>query len=354
MAYPKLIINTKDIEHNVKTIGKILRDNKIKYMAGVTKVFCGDPRVAKAYVDGGVDYLADSRVQNLEKMKDLDCKKILLRLPMESEVEEVVKFADISLNSELYTIKLLNEAAGKLGKKHSIIIMVDLGDLREGYYKEEDFYNAFEEILGLENINIIGIGVNLTCYGAVIPTTDILSRLNEYKENVKNKFDYDLEIISGGNSSSVYLLGKEEIPGVNNLRLGECLILGRETAYGDPIPNTKAEAFKLQAQIIELKEKPSIPTGEIGMDAFGNKPTFVDRGVRKRALIAIGKQDVNNDSIYPCDEDIIILGGSSDHTILDVTDSKKDYKVGDIVEFTLDYGGVLMSCTSEYVEKEII
>lgn len=354
MSYPKLIVNREVITENVRVMNKLLRDNGITCFAGVTKVFCGNPEIAKAYVDGGVDYLADSRIENLKKLAVMDIPKLLLRLPQMSEVEDVVKYADVSLNSEIATLEALNEAALKAGKVHNVILMVDLGDLREGFYKEEDFYDAVEKVLDMKGLYLKGIGVNLTCYGAVIPKVDTLSRLDTYKKGVKERFNFDLEIVSGGNSSSVYLLGKEDIPWVNNLRLGEVLILGNESAYGNTIPGTSKEGWKLQAQIIELKEKPSVPTGEIGRDAFGKEPTFVDRGIRKRALIALGKQDVANDAIYPLDEDIIVLGGSSDHTILDVNDCKKEYKVGDIVEFRLDYVGVLMLCTSEYVEKEIL
>ncbi|MDO5713725.1 MAG: ornithine racemase Orr [Tissierellia bacterium] len=351
--YPKLTVNLDVLRNNVKVLNTLLRDNGIDHFAGVTKVFCGNPKIAQAYLDGGVNYLADSRIQNLKRMKDLDAPKILLRLPQISEVDEVVEYADISFNSELLTLEALNQAAKDKGKKHNVVLMVDLGDLREGFYKEEDFYEAVEKVLKMDSLYLKGIGVNLTCYGAVIPTKEILSRLDDYKNGVKEKFGFDLEIISGGNSSSVYLLGKEDLPFINNLRLGEVLILGTESAYGEVIEGTSKETWILEAEIIEIKDKPSVPTGEIGRDAFGNEPTFVDRGIRTRALIALGKQDVANDSIYPVDQDIIVLGGSSDHTILDITDCKKEYKVGDKISFLLDYVGVLMCSTSEYVTKEI-
>ncbi len=155
--------------------------NEIK-VAGVTKVFCwGEPKIANAYIDGGVDYLADSRIENLIKLKDLNIPKILLRLPMQSEAELVVEYTDISLNSEIETIKILSEKAVEKGIIHKIILMVDLGgDLREGYYSEEDLYNAVEEILKFKGIELMGIGTNLTCYGGgVIPDENNLGRLVE-------------------------------------------------------------------------------------------------------------------------------------------------------------------------------
>ena len=252
---------------------------------------------------------------------------------------------------------MLNEEAKKLGVTHNILLMIDLGDLREGiFYQNEDvIFQTVEEILAMSNINLYGIGVNLTCYGAIIPKNDNLSKLTAIAAKIEEKFGIKLEMISGGNSSSIYLVGKGELPaGINNLRLGESFLLGNDTAYGEKLPGTTGDALMLEAQIVELKEKPSLPIGEVGVDAFGQKPYYEDRGIIKRAIIAVGKQDTDIDSMEPVDEKIDILGGSSDHIILDVTNSDKEYKVGDVVAFTLGYGGMLKTATSPYVEKAYI
>ncbi|NMA86293.1 MAG: alanine/ornithine racemase family PLP-dependent enzyme [Tissierellia bacterium] len=354
MNYPKLKVNTEKIKHNVEIIVEHCKRNEIK-VAGVTKVFCGEPKIANAYIDGGVDYLADSRIENLIKLKDLNIPKILLRLPMQSEAELVVEYTDISLNSEIETIKILSEKAVEKGIIHKIILMVDLGDLREGYYSEEDLYNAVEEILKFKGIELMGIGTNLTCYGGVIPDENNLGRLVEIGKFIEEKYNINLEITSGGNSSSLYLIIEDNmVKGINNIRLGESLILGRETAYGKKIENTHEDAFQLEVEIIEIKEKPSIPIGKIGMDAFGREPSFVDKGIRKRIIAAIGKQDIEFDTLISIDQGISILGGSSDHLLLDGTESSIDYKVGDTIKFNLSYGGILSTMTSEYVKKEIV
>lgn len=354
MGYPRVEVDLNKLEHNVKYIVNKCNSKGIK-VAGVTKVFCGDPKIAKAYVDGGVSFLADSRIENLKKLKDFDIPKILLRLPMQSEAEDIVEYADVSLNSEMDTIKILSKKAVDAGKVHKIILMIDLGDLREGYFKEEEIYEAVEEILKLKGIKLEGIGTNLTCYGGIIPREDNVGKLIKVAEKIKNNYNIDLEIISGGNSSSLHLIFNDNMPeGINQLRLGESLVLGRETAFGDRIEDTFDDAFTIVVEAIELKEKPSIPIGEIGMDAFGNKPTFTDRGIRKRMICAIGKQDIDLENIVPVDDDLIILGGSSDHLILDVTNSKIDYSVGDKIRFKLDYGGILSSTTSEYVKRVYI
>ncbi len=354
MYYPKIQIDLKKLEHNVKTIIDLCKKKDIE-VAGVTKVFCGHPEIAKAYIDGGVSYLADSRIENLIKLKDYKLPKILLRLPMISEVEKVVEYADISLNSEIETIKELSRASVEKGKIHKIILMVDLGDLREGYFDEYELYKGSEEILKLEGIELLGLGTNLTCYGGVIPSQKNLRRLVEMGKTIEERYNIKLNIISGGNSSSLHLLLKDnKIEGINMLRLGESLVLGLETAYGNRIENTYDDVFQLEVEIIEIKEKPSLPTGEIGRDAFGKVPSFEDKGIRKRMIVAIGKQDVDFDTLILQDAGVTILGGSSDHLILDGTDSEVDYKVGDKLWFKLSYGGILSIMTSEYVKKEII
>lgn len=354
MSYPRVIIDTKKIESNVSTLVSLAKKEGIT-IAGVTKGFCAYPEIVKAYIDGGVDFLADSRIENLKKIAHFNIPKMMLRLPMISQVKETVEYSDISLNSELDTIYALNEVSESLGKVHKIILMVDLGDLREGYFKKDELFDAVEEILKLNNITLYGLGVNLTCYGGVIPKRHILQRLVDYKDEIEEKFEIKLEMLSGGNSSTVHLLGTGEIPDqINNLRLGESIIFGTESAYGRHIDGTDSSAFQLEAEIIEIKEKPSVPIEEIGRDAFGNVPTFVDRGIRKRIICAIGKQDIDLDSIYPLDKDLIILGGSSDHTIIDGSDSRINYSVGDIVAFNLHYVSMLRAMTSEYIEKIII
>ncbi|GAB6108827.1 ornithine racemase Orr [Fusibacter bizertensis] len=351
--YPKVVIDQKKLYDNAKIIVDKAAVKGIRVHV-VTKVHSADIKLAQVCLDAGACGVADSRIQNLEKLKTLDCEKILLRLPMLSEVDEVVTLADISFNSELCTIKALDEAAKRANKKHRIVIMFDLGDLREGFLPEE-VDEVIPEILKYQHIVIEGIGVNLTCYGGVIPTYDNLSELQRLANHIEEKYDIKLNIVSGGNSSSLYLLDGDKIPTrINNLRVGEGVVLGREAAYGEQVHGTFDDAFILEAQIIEYKTKTSLPKGIIGMDAFGNKPVFEDKGLMKRGIVAIGRQDVDHGALIPMDTRINIIGASSDHMILDFTDAQNDYKVGDIVRFKMEYGAMLKLFTSEYIGREYI
>lgn len=350
--FPKLSIKYDKLVNNALVI-KTMCDKMGIEVSGVTKVFCGEPKIAMGLLEAGISILADSRIENLIKLQDLSCSKMLLRIPMLSQVDEVVKYADISLNSEISVISALDKATKKLEKIHKIILMIDLGDLREGFFYKE-FFKELPQILRFKNIEILGIGTNLTCYGGVIPDKDNLGMLVEISKKIKNHYGLNIKLISGGNSSSLYLVEQENIPfGITNLRIGEAIVLGRETAFGEKITNCFDDIFLLQAEIIEIKYKPSLPIGNIGMDAFGNKPSFQDKGMRKRAIVAIGRQDVNYRDIMPINKNVHILGGSSDHLILDLTESIEEYNVGDIVKFKLNYGGLLSLMTSEYVNKQI-
>ncbi len=215
-----------------------------------------------------------------------------------------------------------------------------------------DVNKAVEEIIKIEGVNLYGLGVNLTCYGGVVPNDKNIGLLCEIAEGIEKKFDVKLEMVTGGNSSSFYMLDKGTMPSkVNNLRMGEIIVLGRETAYGEAIEGTFDDAFKLQAEIVEIKTKGSMPIGEIGMDAFGNTPTFEDKGMILRAIAAVGRQDVDPSNLIPMDEGIEILGSSSDHLLMNMSGSKNEYKIGDVVEFKLEYGSLLSLTTSEYIEK---
>jgi predicted amino acid racemase len=229
--------------------------------------------------------------------------------------------------------------------------MFDLGDLREGIYYTDKYLDTIEVILKLSNIELIGIGTNLTCYGGVIPTYETLVNLVNIKEEIENHFNIKLDIISGGNSSSLPLLLNNELPKeINNLRLGEVIMLGRETAYGNIVQGLFDDVFILQAQVIELKEKPSYPIGKLGMDSFGQTPNIIDKGIMRRAILNIGKQDIILDNLTPIDN-IEIIGGSSDHLICDF--KKTNYNLGDVINFKINYPGLLQLMTSKYVKKKI-
>jgi len=317
---------------------------------GVTKAVLGEPSIAKAMIQGGVKFIADSRIENIQKMKSagISTQFVLLRTPL-SQAESIVKNADISLNTEVETLKKLSYHAKGQNKIHQVIIMVELGDLREGILPC-DLPQLVRKTLSLPHIKIIGIGCNLACYGGIKPDDKNMRELSELVDLIEKEFQIDLEIISGGNSANFeWFKSSQDVGRVNNLRLGESILLGCETVGRKVIPGLHTGAFQLIAEVIESKRKASVPLGEICQDAFGNVPGFLDRGDHQRVIIALGRQDVQVSNLKSNNK-LKMIGSSSDHIILD--GENHNLEVGDEVSFSLDYGGLLATMTSPFVIKQ--
>jgi len=278
---------------------------------------------------------------------DIHAQFLLLRTPL-SKSESVVKYTDISLNSELSVIKELSKYAVKQGITHKIILMVELGDLREGFMPA-DLEKTVNEVIGLKGIKLAGIGTNLACFGGIKPNDEKMGYLSSLAKDIEKKFGLTLEFVSGGNSANYdWFISTKDVGRINNLRLGESIFLGRETLERKIINGLFTGAFTLIAEVIESKIKPSLPYGDVCQDAFGNIPKFPDLGLIRRAILGIGLQDVLVSGLTPV-SDIDILGASSDHIIINTKQS--EIKVGDTVEFNLNYGALLSAMTSPYIIK---
>ncbi|UCE63584.1 MAG: alanine/ornithine racemase family PLP-dependent enzyme [Nitrospirota bacterium] len=352
LAYPYLTIDLSKIQHNARTIVNLCRSHDIE-VTGVTKATCGNPDVAMAMLRGGVSSIGESRMENIHRLKaaGIQTSFMLLRVPPLSGVEEVVKTVDLSLNSELSVLRALSQAAQGSGHKHDVILMVELGDLREGI-PPEDLLEFMREASELPNIRIKGLGTNLACFGGVVPNEGHMNRLAGLAKEVEEKLGLQLPLISGLNSSGLELIGSKEMSGkINHARIGEAILLGRETIHRRPWPGTYQDAFLLHAEILELKKKPSMPIVERGEDAFGGLPTFKDDGDIERALLNVGREDVTVEGLTPLDSGVTILGGSSGYLVVDVSRAKGSYRVGEELSFLLNYSALLRASTSEYVKK---
>jgi len=353
MSGPHVTIDLEKIEKNTRTVVSWCEMAGISIF-GVTKGSCGMPQVARAMLRGGVKGLGESRLENIRRLREsgIEAPVMLLRSPPLSLIDEVVRSVDISLNSELAVIRELSRVAERMGRIHDIILMIDLGDLREGIWPN-DLVPTVEQILDLPGIRIAGLGTNLTCFGAIIPTEVNLGQLADLAGTVRERFGLDLTYISGGNSSSLPLLLSGGMPkGINHLRIGEAILQGgRDTFLDKPQGELDRDVFLLSGELLEVKTKPSMPIGVSGVDAFGGRPVFKDIGERLRGIVNIGREDANIEGLLPVTPGITVLGASSDHLILDVSDADPQPKVGDKVNFHMSYGALLAAMTSEYVEK---
>ena len=349
MRSPRLEIDLKKIHHNACILVKRLAKRSIS-VTGVTKSTLGTLEVANVLLRAGVSALGDSRIENIEAMRlaNVSAPMTLIRSPMLSQVERVVLHADVSFNTEIKVIRRLSREAQKIHRMHGVVLMVELGDLREGIMPD-DLIATVRETLRLPNIVLKGIGTNLACRCGVSPDARNMAELSALAHLIEATFDLKLEIVSGGNSANLkWALSGAETGRINDLRLGEGILLGCETLHRQPINDLFTDAFTLVAEVIETKVKPSQPSGKIAQTAFGKASPVIDRGLVKQSILAIGRQDTDSQGLLP-PTGIEIMGASSDHLIL-VSDNC-DLSVGSEVAFQLNYSALVLAMTSPFVTK---
>lgn len=356
MYKPILEIDLKKLCDNARVEKALLAKQGVEVMA-VNKVFDGCLETAQAVMDGGIRVIAESRTYNLQKIRATGCTTCLLRSPCLSEIEDVVCYADISLNSEPIVMQALSAEALRQGKIHQVLLMVDMGDLREGIWFADysSILATVRLIQQLPGLALYGMGTNFNCYGTVLPTTKNGDDFRALVQRVEADTDMPIRYLSAGNCTSYHLMDKGLWPqGLNHLRIGGLHEFGIEYVdmkYLDEfhhstkdIAKACSDMYLLHAEIIELNSKPTVPVGELGVDAFLQRKSFTDFGVRKRALLAFGRQDVPAENCIPQDDAIRVMGQTSDHTLVDIQDSSQLLKVGDVISFELDYTGLLMAC----------
>lgn len=343
------------LKNNIDIVHKYIYKLGIDTLA-VTKGVLADEEIVRIYYDKGIRHFGDSRLKNLKKIRQYKLQDIslaLIRIPMISEVEDVIEFADISFNTSIETLKALNDIAKEKNIIHKVVIIIEQGDLREGVLSIQA-ENMTKAISKLKNIDLIGIAGNLTCLSGTIPSKETVVELEKLAYKIKNLCGKKDFLISYGNSSMLDFINLTNISstGINKqIRVGESVLMGIDTATRLPYKGMFQDAFTLVTEIAEIKCKPSLPWGNIGKDGFGEKHHFRNIGLRTRAILDIGRQDIELKHMFSKDKNIEIVGQTSDHTVVDVTDSDTNYVVGDKIEFNVDYIGMLTLMTSEFVEK---
>ena len=352
---PALLADGRRIAENAARVVERCEGAGIGVTA-VTKGVCAREEIVRAMREGGSCELADSRVANLAILKGLNTglPLLLLRIPMLSEIPAVVSLADTVLVSMPETVRALGEECRFRKTERGVIVMMDLGDLREGLWMDLDdsMVSALKEC---RRVRCRGLGVNFGCFGGSLPTAEKLRRLAAMGRELEKELGYPLDRCSGGSTSSLALLEKGLIPeGITNLRVGEGILLGTDVTNSRKIPWLHQGTMRLEAELVEVRRKPSVPLGPLGADAFGRRPSFPDRGERLRAIAAVGRQDVPMEGLVPEAEGVEILGGSSDHMLLDVEDMRPEPHTGDVMRFSPDYGAMLALATSPYVRFEVV
>lgn len=346
--YPQLEFDLALLRSNADAVISRCRGMGIR-VCGVVKGVDGMPEAARVLRAAGAAELGTSRLEQVAKCRAAGVPGpwLLIRIPGLTELPDVVALCETSLQSEWPTLLALEEECLRQNKTHRVIVMTDLGDLREGFWDKRELVDVCERVeRELPHVQLAGIGVNLTCYGSTKPTPEKMNELVGLARQVEQRIGRKLEIVSGGATSSFTLVHWGTMPaGVNHLRIGEAILLGKDLQVDWGIRDMdylRMDALTLRAEVVEVKDKPTYPIGEFAIDAFGRKPVYEDRGIRRRAILALGRADVGElESLIPREPGLTVIGGSSDHCIVDVEDCPRRLQVGDIVEFSLCYSHML-------------
>lgn len=347
------------LQHNYNFLQKIFKEHDVEW-APVVKMLCGNELYLSYLLSLGDQQICDARLSNLKIIKKLKprAETIYIKPPAKNVIGDIVRYADVSFNSEYITIKWLSEEARRQQKIHRIIIMIELGDLREGIMGEYlmDFY---QKVFQLPHIEVVGIGANLNCLNGVMPSKDKLIQLSLYEQLIEAKFGKKIKGVSGGSSVMIPLLLKKMIPkGVNHFRVGETLFFGSDLFANSTIEGMRDDVFKLHAEIIEVREKPVVPYGELEENPSGEKTAINEEDfgqTHRRAILDIGLLDVAKpDFLSPVDKNLRFIGASSDMLVIDLSQTDRTYKVGDIISFKMNYMGALRVMNSQYIEKRLL
>ena len=359
--YPQLEVDLSILRSNARQVITHCQQQGIR-VCGVVKGVDGLPEVARAMRLCGAEELGTSRLEQVERCRaaGVGGPWLLIRIPGLSELPDVVRLCETSLQSERVTLDALEEECVLQGKTHRVIVMADLGDLREGFWDKDEMVDVCVHVeRELPHVELAGVGVNLTCYGSTKPTPEKMQALLDIAARIEKRIGRKLEIISGGATSSYTLVHWGTMPaGINHLRIGENILLGKDLQVSWGIQDMdylRMDGFTLRAEVVEVREKPTYPIGEFAIDAFGRKPVYVDRGIRRRAILALGRADVGElESLIPREVGLTVIGGSSDHCIVDVEDCPRRLEVGDIVEFSLCYSHLLYATSRSDITIQFV
>ncbi|KRG08041.1 alanine/ornithine racemase family PLP-dependent enzyme [Staphylococcus sp. NAM3COL9] len=325
-------INLSKIKYNAQILLSIFQQNHIQFTP-VIKCVGGDSQIVETLKRVGITHFADARIENITKSSDNNLSFTMIRTASQNELEDVVRFTDISIQTEMATIQRLNEIASQQQVKHQILLMVDWKDSREGILTY-DIVDNINKIMQMDHINVIGLAFNFMCFQSVIPTEEDVALINQFVDSVEIETHMRFKIISGGNSSMLPQMLYQDMGKINELRIGETLFRGVETTTNHPIASLYQDAIILEAEIVEIKPRIDILTGKQYL----------------QAIVDIGNLDTFVEDIKPLHHYVKVVGGTSDHVMIDLL-NQDHYQIGDKVQFSLGYKALAQSMYMPNLEK---
>ncbi|MGO1401363.1 MAG: alanine racemase [Flaviflexus sp.] len=351
----RVTLSRSKLRTNYKNLEDLLERKDVSWGA-VSKLFCGDMSFIGEVLDLGIAEVHDSRIANLRAIKEQhpEVRTVYIKPAAHSAISDVVAWADVSFHSEMSTLEELNGEARRQGTTHEVVIMVEMGDLREGVLPE-DLLGFYRQALQFQHIRVSGIGTNLNCLSGVLPSEEALDELVTLRDLLEKETGETLDLISAGTTVTLPLLESGDLPdGINHFRIGEALYFGQNLVEEKTFDGWHDDVLELHADVIELREKSMAPSGPMGTNPFGNVAEETDDRIAHRAIVDIGYLDVNPDFIVPSLPGIKIIDAASDMLVLDLGENPRDIAVGDTITFRLEYMGALHVMSSNYIGKEVV
>ncbi len=235
---------------------------------------------------------------------------------------------------------------------HGVMLMVELGDLREGIMPC-DVHDAVARCLALPNIEVRGIGANLACRNGVAPDDRNMGELSSLAMSIEATVRHRaLASSPRGNSANLeWLRSTEHVGRMDDLRLGESILLGRDPLHGVPVPGLHEDAAAIVAEVIESKYKPRRAWG----DRAGRRSPL--RWSRRPTTSGAAGNHCSGSGIRtrirstsPRHSGMRIIGASSDHLVIASTHR---LRLGSEVAFRPGYSALVRAMSSRYVEPTI-
>jgi predicted amino acid racemase len=272
------------------------------------------------------------------------CLRIALSSP--HEADEVVEHFDLSLQSEMDTALALAAAAGRRRKKHGIYLMIDVGDRREGLLPERasHWVRSFARHAP-PFLELLGFSVNYGCLAGVLPHDESIATLVHLADEA---VEFGLlerpTILLGGSAVLQWVRGRSGLdPRIAALRSQESLLFGNVPGFQVPLYEGARSPFRILGQVVELKTKPNMPVGPLAPEGFGaalrELPARPDFGAR--AIVNFGEIHTDPHGLTPVDAGLTLVGASTYYCVLNVGEGARRLRVGDTLEFEMNYWATL-------------
>jgi len=330
----ELRIDTDAIRSNTEVVAALLRRHGLD-LVGVTKGCLGEPRVAKAMMEGGASALADTRDPNLRRLRTALPGVELHRIHLPS-LAEPFEPGDITYVSSSAGAEAV-AALGGSRRPRRVMVQVETGDEREGAPLEllPDLAMA---IVADSRLELTGIATNYACFrgepagirGSVAAVAQAAAALRAAGLLTPR--------VSGGNSSVLWLLAQgETLPSqVTELRCGEALLLGQDALFYRALPGCRTDACVLRAEVLEEYTRPA-----------------PDGGAR-RLVLGIGRQDLASGRVKFLRPGLEEIGRSADYLVAEATAEFEGAFVGETLEMIPAYEALVAAWTSPYVELRLL